>query len=670
MKLNYRPDIDGLRALAVISVLIYHAKFEIFGFIIFKGGYIGVDIFFVISGYLITRLILFEKLILKRFSFVNFYERRLRRLLPVLLTVVISIYPFITYFYLPIDLNNFINSINYTLIFISNFFFHYSGIEYGGTSSLLKPLLHTWSLSIEEQFYIFFPFIFVILLNFKKKILFFFILIGIVLSLVASIYLANNHPSFNFYMLVSRIWELLVGSFIALYFFYSKKNFFSSHEKKIGIFGLCLIIFSIFFFNENTKHPSLITLLPIIGTSLIILSSKKENIITKFLSNKNLVFLGLISYSLYLWHYPIFAIARYNNFFEDNFIKLLLIFLSLFLSIITFYFIEKKFRNFKAISRKKFYLFLASTLLIILSVFNYSLNYKINNLPKDLVNFDYRPWQKLRNDNLKICHNSEKFCKFIKKEEYPNIYILGDSHASTLMNGIKEEFVDKNEFNLITTTSSCFGMPDFNFFKGNQIIQDPCNSQHYEKILKTISSTKKNIIIISARFPLYLSNGKYFDNKQGDIERNGEQFYQLKSNNKITSVEQGYLNFFDKLNKISNRIIVVYPVPEVGFNVPRRIFNLMKEKKLDNLNDARNMENFTTSYEVYLSRTRKSFNLLNKLNYDISRIYPHKIFCNKEKCFTVLNNQILYSDNNHLSLSGSKLINEMIIDEIKRLNFK
>ena len=154
MKLNYRPDIDGLRALAVISVLIYHAKFEIFGFIIFKGGYIGVDIFFVISGYLITRLILFEKLILKRFSFVNFYERRLRRLLPVLLIVVISIYPFITYFYLPIDLNNFINSINYTLIFISNFFFHYSGIEYGGTSTL--NLLHTWSLSIEEQFYIFF----------------------------------------------------------------------------------------------------------------------------------------------------------------------------------------------------------------------------------------------------------------------------------------------------------------------------------------------------------------------------------------------------------------------------------------------------------------------------------------------------------------------------------
>ena len=96
----------------------------------------------------------------------------------------------------------------------------------------------------------------------------------------------------------------------------------------------------------------------------------------------------------------------------------------------------------------------------------------------------------------------------------------------------------------------------------------------------------------------------------------------------------------------------------------------MKEKKLDNLNDAGNIKNLTTSYEVYLNRTRKSFNLLNKLNYDISRIYPHKIFCDKERCFTVLNNQILYSDNNHLSLSGSKLINDMIIDEIKKLNFK
>ena len=670
MKSNYRPDIDGLRALAVISVVFYHAKFEVFGSILFKGGYIGVDIFFVISGFLITRLILYEKLTLRRFSFIDFYERRLRRLLPVLLIVIISIYPFVTYFYLPIDLNNFVNSINYTLIFISNFFFHYSGIEYGGISSLLKPLLHTWSLSVEEQFYIFFSVILITLLNFKKQILFFFIFIGIILSLLISTYLANNHPSFNFYMIVSRIWELLVGALIALYFFYSKGKLISNHSKKFGIFGLSLIIFSIFFFNENTKHPSIITLLPIIGTSLVILFYEKKNFTTKLLSNKNLVFLGLISYSLYLWHYPIFAIARYNNVFESNLIKLSLIFLSLILSIISFYYIEKKFRNLKLISRKKFYMFLALMLLIILGSFNYTLNYKIKNLPKDLVSFDYRPWQKLRNDNLIICHNNQNFCKFIKKKEYPNIYILGDSHASVLMSGIKKDFVDRKNFNLITTTSSCFGMPNFNFVKGDQIIKEPCNSQHYNKILKAISATKNNIIIISARFPLYLSNGEYFDNKQGDIEANGETFYQLKSIDKKTSIEQGYISFFNKLNKISKKVIVVYPVPEVGFNVPRRILNLMKEKKLENLNNAKSIKNLSTSYEVYINRTKDSFNLLNKLNNKISKIYPHQIFCDQKRCYTILNSQILYSDSNHLSLSGSKLINEKIIDEIKKINFE
>ena len=166
MKLNYRPEIDGLRALAIISVLIYHAKLEIFGKIIFTGGYLGVDIFFVISGFLITRLILHEKLALNNFSFINFYERRIRRIIPVLLVVIFTTYPFATYYLLPIDFNSFLNSINYTLLFVSNIFFHYSGIEYGGTSSLLKPLLHTWSLSIEEQFYILFPIIFLILLDF------------------------------------------------------------------------------------------------------------------------------------------------------------------------------------------------------------------------------------------------------------------------------------------------------------------------------------------------------------------------------------------------------------------------------------------------------------------------------------------------------------------------
>ena len=130
------------------------------------------------------------------------------------------------------------------------------------------------------------------------------------------------------------------------------------------------------------------------------------------------------------------------------------------------------------------------------------------------------------------------------------------------------------------------------------------------------------------------------------------------------------INFFNKLNKISKKVIVVYPIPEVGFNVPRRILNLMKEKKLKNLNNAKSIKNLSTSYEVYINRTKDSFDLLNKLNDNIGKIYPHKIFCDKKRCFTILNNQILYSDSNHLSLSGSKLLNEKIINEIKKINFE
>ena len=670
MKLNYRPEIDGLRALAIISVLIYHAKLEIFGKIIFTGGYLGVDIFFVISGFLITRLILHEKLALNNFSFINFYERRIRRIIPVLLVVIFTTYPFATYYLLPIDFNSFLNSINYTLLFVSNIFFHYSGIEYGGTSSLLKPLLHTWSLSIEEQFYILFPIIFLILLDFNKKILVFFISLGIFLSLIMSFYLAGNHPSFNFYMLFSRVWELLLGSLLAIIFYLSKeKILFKKYNKIIEIIGFSLIFFSIIFFNSATKHPSFITLIPVIGIFCLILYSDKKNLITKILSVKPIRFIGLISYSLYLWHYPIFSIARYNDFFDNNLTKFFLIIVSIILSIISYYFIERNFRDTKIISRKTFSITLVIVIFFLLTINFFSSKYKIKNLSKDLVEFDYRPWQKLRNEKFIICHNNDEFCRFEKNKDYPNIYILGDSHASVLMSGIKENFTDKNNFNLITMTTSCFGMPDFNFIKNNKILDEPCNDKYYKNVLEKISNTNNNVIIINARFPLYLSNGNYFDNKEGFTEKKGEKFFALKNIGGNLSVEKGYLKFLTELSNISKKLILVYPVPEVGFNVPRRIFKLIKNKEVDSLEEIQHNETLSTSYQVYMERTKKSFFLLNQLKNNIVRIYPHEIFCNKIRCFTVLENKILYSDENHLSLSGAMIINKKITDELKKLSF-
>ena len=203
MKINYRPEIDGLRAIAVLAVIIYHAKISFLGDIIFKGGFIGVDIFFVISGYLITSIIYKELLEKNSFSFKYFYERRVRRILPALLVVIIVSLPFGWLLLLPGDLIDFSKSILYSLGFTSNFFFHYSGQQYGASNSLLVPFLHTWSLSIEEQFYILFPICFFVIFKFFKKYIGLILSITFLASLIIADWGSKNHPSFNFYILPS-----------------------------------------------------------------------------------------------------------------------------------------------------------------------------------------------------------------------------------------------------------------------------------------------------------------------------------------------------------------------------------------------------------------------------------------------------------------------------------
>ena len=183
MKLTYRPEIDGLRAVSVISVVLYHAKLTFFGYQPFKGGFIGVDIFFVISGYLITSIILKELIITGSFSFKYFYERRIRRILPALLFVMLASLPFAWIYLLPSSFIDLLKSIIYSLGFSSNFYFHYSDTQYAAESGLLKPFLHTWSLSVEEQYYILFPLIFLISFKYFRKYLIYILILGFIISL-------------------------------------------------------------------------------------------------------------------------------------------------------------------------------------------------------------------------------------------------------------------------------------------------------------------------------------------------------------------------------------------------------------------------------------------------------------------------------------------------------
>ena len=347
MKIEYRPEIDGLRAIAVGAVILYHSKIVLSGHQFFAGGFLGVDIFFVISGYLITSLILNELVNTGNFSFKYFYERRVRRILPALLLVMLVSLPFACIYLLPNSLVEYSKSILYSLGFSSNFYFHYSDQLYGLETSLTKPFLHTWSLSVEEQFYILFPIILLIIFNYFRKYIIHILVFGFFISLALSDWGSRNHPSFNFYIIPTRAWELLIGSVLA-YFEITNGN--RSKQKILNLtlpsVGIILIGHSIWFFDDEMFHPSFYTLSPVIGVCLIIWFSNKNELVTKILSTKLLVGVGLISYSLYLWHYPVFSFARYSEYYNDELFKgFLLLSIIIFFSVLTYFFVEIPARN-------------------------------------------------------------------------------------------------------------------------------------------------------------------------------------------------------------------------------------------------------------------------------------------------------------------------------------
>ena len=296
MKSNYyRPEIDGLRAIAVVAVILYHAEITLFGHKMFEGGFIGVDIFFTISGYLITSIILRELETTGKFSFLNFYKRRARRILPVLFLVMLVSYPFAYNYLLPNFFIDYSKSIISSLGFGSNFYFWNLGAGYDQLQNVrFQPFLHTWSLSVEEQFYFIFPISLIICFKYFKKYLTFLIFIGIITSLVIADWGSRTHASFNFYVLPTRGWELLAGAFLAKFEIKYGRNNYKILNQTLPILGLFLIAYTFVSYDDQMFLPSFYTLPSIIGVCLIIWFSQKNELATKIFSNKFLVTIGAV----------------------------------------------------------------------------------------------------------------------------------------------------------------------------------------------------------------------------------------------------------------------------------------------------------------------------------------------------------------------------------------
>jgi peptidoglycan/LPS O-acetylase OafA/YrhL len=677
MRISYRPEIDGLRAISVFAIIIYHANFFL-DRSLFRGGFIGVDIFFVISGYLITTLILKEIQKTNQFSFKYFYEKRIRRILPALFFIIIATSIASYFILLPASLVDFAKSVFSIIFFSSNIYFWVTGAKYGEESELLRPLLHTWSLSVEEQFYIIFPIFLIIIIKHLKQglpiiifIIFSFSLIFAQWSSASDLKInftffhwqINFFEKFNFYGLQSRIFELLIGSLLSYFELKTNKDrkSYSVLNQIFPSLGIILIVYSLLFYDfAKILHPSVTTLIPLIGVSLIIWFSKKGELITEILSSRIFVFFGIISYSLYLWHYPIFAFLRYIDVFDSSiWIKLLAVFLTIMFSIFSFYLIERPFRNKNIISIKILTVYISISLIILLSYSFYIL--KTGGIKSRFPNIIT---EKLQDKDL----NNNDLNRTGKNQN--NVLLIGDSHADALKYHLNEK---------LTMQSHNFYKLDAYYLKNLNLINRKDNTLdkdyiiNNEKVDLFLHEYKNLIVVWKLRWSILLLE-EAFDNKEGYTEYANEQdrytlqYLQpiniktedLKQRQKyiIEGIKLSAKNILEK----GHTLILVYPVPEMGFNVPR----LLNTKYLfSKIFDKEYFHLLTGSYDVYRNRNKMIFETLDSIEGpNVYKIYPHNYFCNtviRNRCVANNKEHLFYFDDDHLSLEGSKyVVNDII----------
>lgn len=460
--MKYRAEIDGLRALAVIPVILFHAGLELF-----SGGFVGVDMFFVISGYLITTIIV-EDIKSNRFSIGNFYERRIRRIIPPLYLMMLFVFTWAFLFWSPYDTRNVAQSIVATTIFSNNLLLAFEGDDYFNMLSLsidVNPLLHTWSLAVEEQFYFIYPLLLLILFG-PQRWLFLSIITGLFISSFYFGLVHNGDSNIGFYMPHYRAWEFLVGA-IAYYIYPKLINIDYKRVKSLAsLIGLMMIAWSVVNLSENTSSQPYLTLIPTLGTFLVICATGYQNLASRILSHKSLVFIGLISYSLYLWHQPIISILEYNLLAKpDAALNLSVyeifwaIFITFFLSFLSYYYVERLFRDGQRISRKFLYSSFILFSLMLLStgiVGHTSYGYLKTKLPRSDVSYI----------NQNIEKNAVIFSQWGQiQNPKSSVLIIGDSVSNDLQMSLIEVGIDADRFKLdglcfklIVETGTCDGV--------------------------------------------------------------------------------------------------------------------------------------------------------------------------------------------------------------------
>lgn len=670
-QLGYRSDIDGLRAIAVLAVVLFHT-FPAW----VKGGFIGVDIFFVISGYLIAKNTFYE-LDNNNFSLLKFYAKRIRRITPALLLVlifclVLGWFALFSEEYKPLG-----KYVAAASAFISNIAL-LKDAGYFDASAYSKPLLHLWSLGIEEQFYLVWP-LFIWFTYSRRRFLgiLFFIL---TISFLLNITLININTEATFYLPITRIWEIISGSLLAWITHKSRLQVLTSYSKKlispiavkpakklilnfVSILGLSSLLFGIYKFDSGLPYPGFFAVLPVLGTIFIIVSSEDAWVNRVILSNKLLCWFGLISYPLYLWHWPILSFASIlEGEFPNRALRFSSLFLSIFLAWLTYFYLEIKVRSYRL--RVSIPVLVGALLIVGLSgCFVYftdgaSFRDSMSSF-KSQSNSEKIIFEKIENGSCKsilgISYDEGIYCEV--KTTNPKVLIIGDSHARALNSASFRGGVNLNS--IMIGVPSCLPLVGFKL-TSKGVENNLCNQLPraiYDLLIKYKSI---DTIIVATRGPNYFAGRGY------GLE--GQNSFSIVPSKGSLGTQQdrfrdGYINFLNYIGSRDKKIIFLIQVPEIGEDPE---YCLRKRPLQITFNDC------SQPLEKVLLRQGSYREIIKEIQlaYPSLKIYdPNAIFCDANKCYGKRDDELLYWDNNHITTKASILLmNDMIEKGIIEIN--
>ena len=643
---KYRPDIDGLRAIAVIPVVLFHA-----GLKRVSGGFVGVDVFFVISGFLITSIIAGE-IYQKQFSIVRFYERRIRRIFPALFAIIALSFFAAFLLFMPLDFRRFGESVVAMTLFGSNFlFWHQAG--YFDADANLKPMLHTWSLAVEEQFYLFFPIFLVLIFNVFKRIPIAVIVACLVASLFWSIWDLQVNPMGAFYLPAARAWELLIGALLAIY---APRQFESrSLNEILGLLGLSLILLSIFLYSPTTSFPGAAALIPCVGAALILYSGGcQATLVGKFLSMRPVVFFGLISYSLYLLHWPLLVFTRYIVGHELSAVEITLILLaSVALATLSWRCVELPFRRRGTlIDRRVVFVGSGGAMLILLTggVIAYQSNGLPQRLPADVAKvamgaFDTKLGKSECDLKSAAEIQSNRICEigFLGAHE-ATFAVLGDSFAIAVLPAIQATAIEAHKKGAVLTRGGCY--PLVGIYRGDRSCENFLTASL--NFINAHAEIKQVILI--GRWTSAAEGSRFGATIPPDLFITDE--FSLEAN--YAENKRVFVRAFQRtIEAIGPRkVFVVMSLPEQKIDVPRTAaLNLYLGRK-----EAVGLSRI--EFDKRQSFTRDALlGLAGRLHFEL--LDASSLLCTASVCHATKDGFSLYSDDNHLNRYGARQIESL-----------